>query len=827
MNFEDAKRRKEEIRESINLLFLPEDVVELRALSDFKTYSGYFKNHDKLSDEAFRLDISGENGIYVTLNEVNPVLYSRRADRIRQLTKKDAATSDADIIRRHFLPVDIDPVRPSGVSSSDDEHNYALKMAEKIAAFLSELGFPEPISADSGNGAHLLYRIDLKNSGDATILIKHCLETLDALFSDEKAVVDKGNYNASRIWKLYGTHARKGDSTEIRPHRRSGIISAADNQETVPKKLLIKLAEAIPGRNKKEIPPAGNSEIIREGNGTNSAKFPGRKTALADWLSAHNIKVRSEKHWQGGTLYILKECPFSSAHKDGAFAIQFENGAVFAGCHHNSCGAGRQRWQELRAMYEGEKTPGRKTVKEQNDNRKTAISSLSGGNDKLPEIIPEENSESNQDDKLLNDIDTTSAQNSAIEILKNGDPLKFILDTFEKNHVGDRVVAECMAMSVASQSVYNTSGLHVSVSGNSGKGKTHACKTMLKLLPEDFKLSGTVSDKALYYNPNLKAGTIFWFDDTALSDDFQEIIKNSTSNFTESIEHMTLTTERKLKICRIPERCVWWLSKVEDAGDDQVLNRMLTVWIDDSHRQDEDVLKHIKRSEAEGIPETAEHEGIPVCREIWRILKERQVYVRIPFAERIRFSDVHNRRNPTMLFDLIKSHALLFSMQRETPKEDPDVKYIDADESDFYAALKLYKKISRDNGDMSSNLTKNEANTLAVMEKMEWNFVTVGMIQEALGFSYYQVRRVFHGYSARGLKYAGLLEKCPAISLDEMVYPEECEFGTARKKVRRYSFNYQTYREWITSPNISLDSDGRNSGGDINNNRQDTISRNH
>ena len=36
----------------------------------------------------------------------------------------------------------------------------------------------------------------------------------------------------------------------------------------------------------------------------------------------------------GGTLYALEECPFSGAHEDGAFAIQFANGTVYAGCHH-------------------------------------------------------------------------------------------------------------------------------------------------------------------------------------------------------------------------------------------------------------------------------------------------------------------------------------------------------------------------------------------------------------------------------------------------------------------------------------------------------------
>ena len=57
----------------------------------------------------------------------------------------------------------------------------------------------------------------------------------------------------------------------------------------------------------------------------------GKGFDLRRWLSDHGLGVRSEKPYSGGTLFILDQCPFSSAHKDGAFAIQFGNGAVFAG----------------------------------------------------------------------------------------------------------------------------------------------------------------------------------------------------------------------------------------------------------------------------------------------------------------------------------------------------------------------------------------------------------------------------------------------------------------------------------------------------------------
>jgi len=104
-------------------------------------------------------------------------------------------------------------LRPSGVSSTDQEHAFALEKADEIATWFASLGFPDPVRADSGNRAHLLYRIELPNDDAATTLVKSCLATLDALFSDERVNVDTANFNAARIWKLYGTVSRKGDNT--------------------------------------------------------------------------------------------------------------------------------------------------------------------------------------------------------------------------------------------------------------------------------------------------------------------------------------------------------------------------------------------------------------------------------------------------------------------------------------------------------------------------------------------------------------------------------------------------------------------------------------
>lgn len=153
------------IESVLHVLPDPGQVIEIRALADTCTHSGYFTDTAALARVVEVLDTDpAVHGIYVTLNEVNPALLARRANRIKMhLSRSDATTSDADITRRRWLPIDIDPVRPGGVSSTDIEHERALGKAKEIAAWLTDLGFPEPGRGDSGNGAHLLYRIDLPN----------------------------------------------------------------------------------------------------------------------------------------------------------------------------------------------------------------------------------------------------------------------------------------------------------------------------------------------------------------------------------------------------------------------------------------------------------------------------------------------------------------------------------------------------------------------------------------------------------------------------------------------------------------------------------------
>ena len=211
-----------QIKRALDILFQPGDVVELRCLNTHKgTISGYFNDFNKLAQEAAKL--SGKvPAVYVTLNPVNPDLLARSANRIKAYARE--TTADKDILRRRWLPLDFDPVRPAGISSTDAEHEAALTRAREVREWLRGQGWPEPILADSGNGAHLLYRIDLPNDEDAARLVKGCIEAIAFKFADERINVDLTPFNAARIWKLYGTLCCKGDNLPERPHRLARLL---------------------------------------------------------------------------------------------------------------------------------------------------------------------------------------------------------------------------------------------------------------------------------------------------------------------------------------------------------------------------------------------------------------------------------------------------------------------------------------------------------------------------------------------------------------------------------------------------------------------------
>jgi hypothetical protein len=210
------------------------------------TRSGFF-DADHLEDAvaaALTLDQSAA-GVYFTMNPLTPDLLARRANRIDAADEGGLAT-DRDVLCRRLLLIDADPQRPDGISATDAEKATALGVVESVRDHLLARGWPAMVLADSGNGYHLLPRIDLPNDDEAREVVRRVLLALAARFTTAAVKIDAKVFNAARITKLYGTLARKGDDGPGRPHRRSGIIDVPHGLAVVPRERLEDLAAEAP-----------------------------------------------------------------------------------------------------------------------------------------------------------------------------------------------------------------------------------------------------------------------------------------------------------------------------------------------------------------------------------------------------------------------------------------------------------------------------------------------------------------------------------------------------------------------------------------------------
>jgi hypothetical protein len=221
------------ILEAARVLFSQPQVIELRAIfKNGRVDSGYFDDLSLLTDAAATLDKRADvTGVYWTLNPVNPDCLHRAKNHVCEWISKSkggATTSDKEILERRFILLDFDGAkRPAGISATKEELRAAKRKAIQTAKFLSTKGWDSTIAAMSGNGYHLLYRTKLPNDQRSAELVKKLLVSLSLLFDDDEVKVDTSVFNASRICKVYGTIARKGDDTLERRHRRSVLLKAA------------------------------------------------------------------------------------------------------------------------------------------------------------------------------------------------------------------------------------------------------------------------------------------------------------------------------------------------------------------------------------------------------------------------------------------------------------------------------------------------------------------------------------------------------------------------------------------------------------------------
>ncbi len=231
----------DEVERFIRMMHPDGERFEVRYIKDKYACPKVFE--DPKEAAAYIGQIKDATGVYITLNPV-----------VENISGSGA--KDEEIVRRRWLLIDCDYKRDEAcTNATQKELDAALQVRGQVEAYLAEQGFPEPVKLMSGNGGHLLFRIDLEPESD---LVRRVLVTLNKKYGKGKVEIDCRVANASRITKVAGTLTKKGENTEERPCRRARLENPDIKPEVVPEELLEKVASEVPEKRPKAATRAAN-----------------------------------------------------------------------------------------------------------------------------------------------------------------------------------------------------------------------------------------------------------------------------------------------------------------------------------------------------------------------------------------------------------------------------------------------------------------------------------------------------------------------------------------------------------------------------------------
>ena len=271
--------------------------------------------------------------IWSTLNPLATLPLGRVLNPPRLTRGPRAAAQNVDY--RASLLFDFDPPRPTGVMSTEGEHESALQQARDCNVLLQSLGWPSLALCDSGSGAHLRALTKFDGIPENTQLMQRALIALRQRFS----FIDVGMWDLPRLCRYYGTWNRKSPENSVeRPWRMSCVLEEGDDA-LVTAGQLDHLCEVM------QVPlirPAGDGRVHPE----TQEKFVRRFTAYCDRIGVNICVVRQ---LGDGTIMLRTEfCLLNEEHTGSSCGVGIGLDGVRKNlCKHNGCAMPWARWARL------------------------------------------------------------------------------------------------------------------------------------------------------------------------------------------------------------------------------------------------------------------------------------------------------------------------------------------------------------------------------------------------------------------------------------------------------------------------------------------------
>lgn len=342
------------IRRGIKLLFRPGWVVELRARTVDTGWRGfYFTDHERLADVVLKLDHDPRIvALYYVINPCKPNLIKTRTScgcgackggglivdnptdaQVEQILTgpRQHLTSNDDVETLVWMFTDVDTKRAPGFeheSSTDEEKAASKQVAQSVLQDqVAERGWPQPLLGDSGNGFHILWRVNLLNTQHNIHLIVDNLKRLKAAHDGPAADIDASVFNPARLTRAYGSTTRKGTNTEERPFRQNYL------REPKAPIVDVTLDQLLAGANVESVGASSSPGMPELDPNFKPQDF------FDHYEAQGAFKIVGEKDWRGNPIMATDECLFvGRKHKGDEYKSGFILGDTFGyKCFSDEC----------------------------------------------------------------------------------------------------------------------------------------------------------------------------------------------------------------------------------------------------------------------------------------------------------------------------------------------------------------------------------------------------------------------------------------------------------------------------------------------------------
>lgn len=141
--------------------------------------------------------------------------------------RKTKSGTAKDISRVIGIPFDVDPPVDKTAATSE-EKTQAQTNACDLMEWFSNHGYSRPYIGDSGNGFHIVQKVDLevKDSNEISNQLRGYFKEVQ----HSNPFLEDSIFDLPRILKVPGTLSLKGPNTRERPHRIAKIVSLGDEE---------------------------------------------------------------------------------------------------------------------------------------------------------------------------------------------------------------------------------------------------------------------------------------------------------------------------------------------------------------------------------------------------------------------------------------------------------------------------------------------------------------------------------------------------------------------------------------------------------------------